>query len=141
MTPAQRIKSICNMASSLKASDRNVRRLVKPSVPGCFIPLLGLPPTDLLESSGRALWQMPTFVGEFGIADTECAGEMPGEFCISLASGYCLPYRSIHNSPGRSEGSAYDGSAPGSSYIGSCSGKTGSGAKFTSSFKAFLRKF
>jgi glucan 1,3-beta-glucosidase len=41
---------------------------------------------------------------------------------------------------GRGIGSRYDGSYPGSTRVGSCIGKTGSGASFSSSFKAFLNR-
>jgi glucan 1,3-beta-glucosidase len=41
---------------------------------------------------------------------------------------------------GRGIGSRYDGSYPGSPIVGSCSGLTGSGASFSSSYIDFLRR-
>lgn len=45
------------------------------------------------------------------------------------------------NLNGRDIGSRYDGTYPGSSRVGSCSPFTGSGANFSSDYKAFLRRF
>ena len=41
---------------------------------------------------------------------------------------------------GRGVGSRYDGSYPGSTAVGSCTGLTGSGSTFSSSYKTFLRQ-
>ena len=41
---------------------------------------------------------------------------------------------------GRGVGSRYDGSRSGSTRVGSCTGLTGSGSSFSSSYQAFLRQ-
>ncbi|PVF96087.1 putative EXG1-exo-beta-1,3-glucanase, major isoform [Serendipita vermifera] len=62
------------------------------------------------------LW---TIVGEWSLAFTDCAKYLNG----------------------RGVGARYDGTYPGSSYVGTCAPFTGSGANFSSSYKAFLRRF
>ncbi|KAF9479442.1 glycoside hydrolase family 5 protein [Pholiota conissans] len=64
------------------------------------------------------LWQI---VGEWSTAPTDCTNS-----------------RSFFS---RGSGSRYEGTYPGSTRIGSCKGLTGSGATFSASYKAFLRKF
>jgi aryl-phospho-beta-D-glucosidase BglC (GH1 family) len=67
-----------------------------------------------MSSSG--LW---TVVGEFSPAMTDCAKYLNG----------------------RGVNARYDGSRPGSPRVGSCTGKTGDGALFPSSYRTFLRRF
>lgn len=68
------------------------------------------------DLSSFHLW---TIVGEWTTAPTDCATYLNG----------------------RGRGARYDGTLSGSTYVGSCSGKTGDGSKFSSSYKAFLRQF
>jgi glucan 1,3-beta-glucosidase len=58
-----------------------------------------------------------TVVGEWTMAPTDCAKYLNG----------------------RGIGARYDGSYTGYTKIGSCSGKTGSGAKFTTAYKSYLQ--
>lgn len=62
------------------------------------------------------LW---TVVGEWTTSATDCAKYLNG----------------------RGVGARYDGSYPGSTYVGNCAQWTGSGASFSSDYKAFLRRF
>lgn len=62
------------------------------------------------------LW---TFVGEWSLADTDCAQYLNG----------------------RGVGARYDGSYPGSYNIGNCYYKTGDGSTFSNEYKTFLRQF
>ncbi|TFK77419.1 glycoside hydrolase family 5 protein [Pluteus cervinus] len=66
--------------------------------------------------SSFSLWVV---VGEWTPAATDCAKYLNG----------------------RGVGSRYDGSYPGSSRIGSCTGQTGKGSSFSSSYKTWLRQF
>ncbi|KAF8337443.1 glycoside hydrolase family 5 protein [Cantharellus anzutake] len=61
-------------------------------------------------------------------------GVMVGEW--TFAPTDCAKYLN-----GRNNGARYDGSLPGSTYVGSCTGKSGSGASFSASYKTFLRKY
>lgn len=58
-------------------------------------------------------------VGEWTAAQTDCAKYLNG----------------------RGIGARYDGSYTGSTKVGSCTGLTGSGSSFSSSFKTFLRQY
>jgi glucan 1,3-beta-glucosidase len=63
--------------------------------------------------------QMPTIVGEWTAAMTDCAKYLNG----------------------RGNGARYDGSiAPGAPFHGSCIGQTGPGSTFTQDYKDFLRR-
>ncbi|KAI0275217.1 glycoside hydrolase superfamily [Gloeopeniophorella convolvens] len=70
---------------------------------------------DLQTFNDNELW---TIVGEWTPAMTDCAKYLNG----------------------RGVGSRYDGSFSGSTRVGSCTGLTGSGSSFSSSFKTFLRQ-
>ncbi|ORY75356.1 glycoside hydrolase superfamily [Leucosporidium creatinivorum] len=70
-------------------------------------------------------------VGEWTAASTDCSGKIPG-----------ITYKSTDTVKGLGGGARYDGTAIGATYkVGSCTGKTGSGANFSSAYKASLRKF
>lgn len=71
------------------------------------------------RADGLASAPLWTVVGEWSLAKTDCARYLNG----------------------RGIGARFDGSKEGSSSKGSCAGKSGSGARFTSQYKTFLRKF
>lgn len=73
------------------------------------------PAGDLQTFNANQLW---TIVGEWTPAMTDCAEYLNG----------------------RGVGARYDGSRSGSPRVGSCSGLTGSGSSFSSSYKTFLRQ-
>jgi glucan 1,3-beta-glucosidase len=68
------------------------------------------------EIANFDLW---TVVGEWSTVFTDCA----------------------RNINGRGQGSRYDGTLDGAPKIGDCAPFTGSGANFSSDYKAFLRRF
>jgi len=70
---------------------------------------------NLVTFNDNQLW---TIVGEWTPAMTDCAKYLNG----------------------RGVGSRYAGTYPGSTAVGSCTGLTGSGSTFSSSYKAFLRQ-
>lgn len=73
---------------------------------------------SLKGSIAQANTQLYTITGEWTTAPTDCAKYLNG----------------------RGIGARYDGSFAGSSRVGSCSGKSGSGASFSSSYKSTLGK-
>ena len=70
---------------------------------------------DLQTFNANQLW---TIVGEWTPAMTDCAKYLNG----------------------RGVGARYDGTRSGSPRVGSCTGLTGSGSSFSSSYKTFLRQ-
>jgi len=70
------------------------------------------------EASTLASFPLYVFVGEWSPAMTDCAKYLNG----------------------RGVGARYDGTKSGSQRVGSCTGKTGHGSSFSSSFKTFLRQ-
>lgn len=85
---------------------------------------------DLAEPLRKSDQNLPTIVGEWTVAPTDCSQKMPWiTYSSSEAFGKQI-----------GSGAHYDGTLPDSTFVGGCEGMSTTGHKMTDEYKVYLRK-